>query len=412
MMPKQALASYEFTTHMLLNDAIIQKVNCTVQPHGYKLPVNRRPACLATDNQQICVHGIGERRESRKTPRKWQPLCFALCLAIFVGSCSSVNGKVIAKATSENADAAGDSSNADGHNANVGPGTNAVGQKQDSANNVSILPGQPDFRVWPPAGAPKAVLLCLHEIGMHSGQFKDLGQRMADQGYMVYAMDERGFGQWDKVKTSDARMNLGKTLEDIHQAVIVLHQKHPGLPVFLLGEAMGGALALKAAANFPDLIKGTISSAPAGEHYGTTHNYMKVCEHLLTGPSKKFSYGKELIAQGTPRADLRTSMENDPGVRLNLSPTELMDCQFFMYQTKAFAKQIKSVPVMIVQGQQDHESKPTGAQRVYDNLATKDKQMLAVQEGDHYVFEDTHVNDKALQATVGWLDQHLATAAR
>jgi alpha-beta hydrolase superfamily lysophospholipase len=246
---------------------------------------------------------------------------------------------------------------------------------------------------------------------MYSGVFADLGQRLSQRGYVVYAMDERGFGAWEKMQGPEARMNLDRILDDIKDSVVALHQKETGLPIFLLGEAMGGALVLKAAARYPDLIQGTISSAPGGDHFHSTHNYMTVCHRLFTGPNTRFSMGKELLASATPRPEVQLYMQNEAKVRLNLTPKELMACQFFMYKTRGFAHDIKTVPVMIVQGQKDGETKPESANRVFDSLSTSDKKMLPVETGDHYVYEDSHVNDQAMQATLSWLDDHLGKPA-
>ena len=171
---------------------------------------------------------------------------------------------------------------------------------------------------------------------------------------------------------------------------------------------MGGTLALKAASTFPDLIQGTISSAPGGEHFHTTGNYMRVCRHLLTQPNKRFGMGKSLLVSATPKTDLQNYMQSDSQIRLNLTPKELMTCQFFMYKSKDFAKKITSSPVLIVQGQKDGETKPEASKKVYDSLSTSDKKMLPVTDGDHYVYEDQHVDDKAMQDTISWLDDHLS----
>ena len=198
------------------------------------------------------------------------------------------------------------------------------------AEKVDLLPNQPPLLVWSPAASSsasystKGVVLCMHELGMHSGVFADLGKRLSDKGYIVYAMDERGFGGWEKVKGPDAGMNIERILGDIKLAAQALHKKHEGLPLFLLGEAMGGTLVLKAAASNPDLIQGTISSTPGGEHFNTGRNYMTVCKHLVTAPSKRFPMGKELIASGTAKEDSQNYFQNEAKVRINLTPKELM----------------------------------------------------------------------------------------
>jgi alpha-beta hydrolase superfamily lysophospholipase len=289
-------------------------------------------------------------------------------------------------------------------------------QRSVAASQVSLVPGAPPALFWKPSGDAKSAVLCLHELGLHKGVFNDLGQRLAADQIAVYAIDLRGFGGWTgkefKHKAHvDPSMNLDKTLADTKTAVEEIHKLHPNIPVFILGEAMGGALALQAATKFPDLIEGAISSAPAGDHFNTFSNYSRVSARLLTrGPNGKFTkLGEDLLERATPKPELREAMRKDAEVRLDITPKEMMACQFFMYTTKKMARNIKETPVMIVQGQKDGETKPASAKVVYNNLATKDKKFLPVAQGDHYVFEDTKVDDDVVKTTVAWLDEHTKT---
>ncbi|MBX9687170.1 MAG: lysophospholipase [Candidatus Obscuribacterales bacterium] len=282
-------------------------------------------------------------------------------------------------------------------------------KKRDiSAASVGLVPGNPPALYWKPEKDPRAVVLCLHELGMYNGVFDNLGSRMAKEGLAVYAIDLRGFGGWSEIKSKESRMDLDNTLADLKASVEVLHKLHPALPVFVLGEAMGGALALKAAAEYPDLIQGTISAAPGGEHYKTTQNYLTIAGKLVsTGPNHNCSYGEDLVAMATKKTELQEALAQDPKVRMDLAPREMMDCQFFMYKTRNMAKQIKNTPVLVVHGANDGESKEIGSKRVFDKLGTKDKQYLKVEDGDHYTFEDIKVSDSAFNATLAWIDKHL-----
>ncbi len=272
---------------------------------------------------------------------------------------------------------------------------------------VDLVDGMPPFLFWSSnSDSPKGFVLCLHELGMHSGVFEDMAKQLTASGYSVYSMDLRGFGGWTE-KGSEGKMDLKKNLEDIKHAAEAIRKKHSGAKVFLLGEAMGGALALEAAAKFSDIISGAISSAPGGEHFGTLGNYLSVGSRFTAG-NKRFNKGEELIKVATPKKELQDALMRDANVRLDLAPNELMACQFYMYKTRQFAKQIKTLPVMIVQGQKDGESRPQGAKKIFDNLSTEDKEFLALENGDHYVFEDIAVEPKAVQATVAWLDKHSA----
>lgn len=282
--------------------------------------------------------------------------------------------------------------------------------RETAGTKVDLVSGMPPFLFWPSTSdSPKGFVLCLHELGMHSGVFEDLAKKLCASGYSVYSMDLRGFGGWS-TKGSEGKMDLRNTLADIKSAAEAIHKKHADSKVFLLGEAMGGALALEAAAKYPDIISGAISSAPGGEHFGTLGNYLTVGTRFTAG-NKRFNKGEDLVKVATPKKELQDALMRDANVRLDLAPNELMACQFYMYKTRQFAKQIKTLPIMIVQGQKDGESRPQGAKKVFDNLSTEDKEFLALENGDHYVFEDIDVDKKAMNATVAWLDKHSTATA-
>ena len=274
---------------------------------------------------------------------------------------------------------------------------------------VTLIEDMPPFLFWKAeAESSKGTVVCMHELGMHKGSFDNLGKRLSKEGYDVYSMDLRGFGGWTE-KGKEGRMNLKNTLADIKRTVEKLKKDDSKKQIFLLGEAMGGALALEAASKYPDLIAGTIAATPGGEHFNTVSNYMSVGSRMVVGPNKRYSKGEELIKLATPRKELQEAIKSDSGVRLDLSPRELIACQFYMYKTKRFAKRIKTMPVLIVQGERDGESKPEGSRKVFDSLSTEKKQYLSVKEGDHYVYEDTKVNDEAMKTTVAWLDKQSST---
>lgn len=115
--------------------------------------------------------------------------------------------------------------------------------------------------VWPAAGEPRAVVLALHGFNDYRRAFDETGAYLAGRGYTVYAYDQRGFGE-----TAGAGAWFGeqRLAADVRLAVALIRQRHPGLPVYLLGESMGGAVALLALADPPSpLVDGLVLLAPA-----------------------------------------------------------------------------------------------------------------------------------------------------
>ena len=98
---------------------------------------------------------------------------------------------------------------------------------------------------WPAAGAPKAVLLALHGYGDYGAStFGRAARAWAAAGIATYAPDQRGFGR------SPGRMRwpgAGVLVQDAAAAFAAIAARHPGLPVFVAGHSMGGAVALATA---------------------------------------------------------------------------------------------------------------------------------------------------------------------
>jgi len=61
---------------------------------------------------------------------------------------------------------------------------------------------------------------------------------------VTYAYDQRGFG---KSPTRGRWPGTDTLVEDARAVAALLHERYPDLPIYVVGESMGGALALVAA---------------------------------------------------------------------------------------------------------------------------------------------------------------------
>jgi len=127
-----------------------------------------------------------------------------------------------------------------------------------TAADGAVLP----VRRWLPAnGAPKAVIVALHGFNDYSNFFDAPGTWFAARGVAAYAYDQRGFGDSPRRGLWAGGETMTRDLADFTDAV---RGTHPGVPVYILGESMGGAVAMTAATGpRPPAADGMILSAPA-----------------------------------------------------------------------------------------------------------------------------------------------------
>lgn len=102
-------------------------------------------------------------------------------------------------------------------------------------------------RVWTPSeGQTWGALVCLHGMNDHGMAWHLAGPWWAARGVAVYACDQRGFGAAPGrgVWAGEARM-----AEDVGQMTALVRARHPGVTLGVVGESMGGAVAVSAFAS-------------------------------------------------------------------------------------------------------------------------------------------------------------------
>ncbi len=117
------------------------------------------------------------------------------------------------------------------------------------------------LQTWLPEGEPDAVILALHGFNDYANAFDAAANDWAGRGIATLAYDQRGFGRDDLPGLWPGEATL---VDDAETALALVHARYPGTPVFLLGESMGGAVAVLTAAQSPaPAIDGLILVAPA-----------------------------------------------------------------------------------------------------------------------------------------------------
>ena len=97
---------------------------------------------------------------------------------------------------------------------------------------------------WLPAGRPRAVVLYVHGFNDYSHGVAEPAKAMEADGIATFAYDQRGFGRApDRGRWAGAK----RMAQDMAEATHLLRKRYPGVPLFVFGESMGGAVAIVAA---------------------------------------------------------------------------------------------------------------------------------------------------------------------
>ena len=122
--------------------------------------------------------------------------------------------------------------------------------------------------LWTPGGKPRAVVQIVHGVAEYAGRYDHFARYLTEHGFVVCGEDHLGHGKTvDDGKYGYFGKKDGWTLvtADIRQLRVIMGEKYPGIPYFLLGHSMGSFLARTYLCQFPGTVDGCILSGTGQE---------------------------------------------------------------------------------------------------------------------------------------------------
>ncbi|MBA3993983.1 MAG: hypothetical protein C0469_10685 [Cyanobacteria bacterium DS2.3.42] len=283
--------------------------------------------------------------------------------------------------------------------------------------NTASMPGAPliavPFRSWiPRREKPRVVLLCIHALGFSSNSYDNFGRRMAAAGIPTFAMDVRGFGKW-MTKKGEGEMDFEACLTDVEQAVKTLHAAYPKVPVFLVGESMGGAIAIQAASRYPDQVNGLVSAVPSATSRGggMLKSGMVVAYHTAT-PMAKVDMTPVVVDGSTSNEALRQKIEDDPNNRMELSRKEIVQFERFMKATHDAAPLVERTPALVLVAYKDKLVTPGGSVDLFSEMTTAQKLLIGDGNSGHLMLEEGQMTPEIERILKNWLFEKSGSAAQ
>ncbi|KAH7839502.1 hypothetical protein Vadar_005093 [Vaccinium darrowii] len=240
--------------------------------------------------------------------------------------------------------------------------------------------------------------------------FEGIAKHIAASGYGVYAVDHPGFGLSEGLHGYIPSFDhlVDNVIEQC--AKIKGRPEVRGLPCFLLGQSMGGAVALKANLKAPWDWDGVVLVAPM----------CKISEDVT--PPEPAVKALTLLSRVMPKAklvppkDLAELAFRDSKKRKMASynvicysdPVRLKTAVELLKTTKSIESQVQKVssPLLILHGAADRVTDPLVSRFLYENASSKDKTLKLYEGGYHSILEG-EPDDRiftVLNDIISWLD--------
>jgi acylglycerol lipase len=260
------------------------------------------------------------------------------------------------------------------------------------------------FRSLRPQEKPRAVLVIVPGFNAHSGYYAWAAEQFVAAGLAVYVLDLRGRGNSDGERFYVD--NFEDYVSDVEAVVQVASSRESGLPLFLLGHSAGGVVSCLYALDHQGKLAGLISESFAHElpapdfvlavFKGLGH--LAPHAHILHLPNERFSRDPKVVK----------AMNEDPLIAHETQPTRTMAALVRADERLKKEFSLITLPVLILHGTLDENTKPSGSQHFYDNVGSVDKTLKLYEGNFHDLLND--IDKHAIMRDIqDWIDARLYT---
>jgi len=244
------------------------------------------------------------------------------------------------------------------------------------------------FRSWRPESKARGTVVIVPGFNAHSGYYGWVAEQLVADGLAVYAVDLRGRGN------SDGERFYVETFEDyvrdIEAVTALVKTREPGQPLFMLGHSAGGVAACLYTLEHQADLAGLICESFAHElpapdfalavFKGMSH--IAPHAHVLHLPNERFSRDPSAVE----------AMNNDPLIAHETQPTQTMAAMVRADERLKKEFPLITLPVLILHGTLDKNTKPSGSQHFYDMAGSADKTLKLYEGGFHDLLNDVDKN--------------------
>lgn len=264
-----------------------------------------------------------------------------------------------------------------------------------------LAPGELPRSTWPVPAEPRAVLLAVHGFNDHHTAFVEFAAAAAARKVMVAAYDQRGFGanpdrgHWPntEVLVADLRAELER-----------LRRWRPDMPLFVLGESMGAAVAVLAlTGDGAPAVQGVVLSAPAVWGGPALNPFYKSVLWLLRQITPALTLtGRGLGKRPTDNQEVLRQLAADPLFIKETRVDAIAGLVDLMSAARAQGPDLR-LPTLVLIGEKD-EIVPLEAQLSFAaSLPPDTSRVIVYPDGWHLLLRDLQ-RERVWSDVLSWID--------
>ena len=247
---------------------------------------------------------------------------------------------------------------------------------------------------WP-HDAPRYVALISHGYAEHVGRYEHVAQALLADGAVVYGPDHLGHGRSDG---EPALIVDGEHLTDDLQLVAELaRERHPGLPVVLIGHSMGGLIAARYAQLHPGELDALVLSGPV---IGANPEIQALLE---MDPMPEVPIDPAVLSRDPSVGEAYLA---DPKVYNGPFKPETLRALFEGVDRLAQGPGFGALPVLYIHGEADQLVPPAFTRPAFENLRGERSEEKVYPEARHEIFNETN-RDEVIGDVVAFINRSL-----
>jgi alpha-beta hydrolase superfamily lysophospholipase len=264
------------------------------------------------------------------------------------------------------------------------------------------------YRHYPPAGTPRAHLVCVHGIQSHGGWYEHSNTHFCQAGYEVSFLDRRGSGlnEPHRGDTPHFQRLVDDLAEFLRGSTIAAGRQPRQTPVFLLAISWGGKLAVALQRTHPGLVDGLLLLCPGlfPRVRPSLWTRLSILGARLFAPSRRFPIPLSDPALFTATPRWREFIRDDPlALRQATARFLIESVRLDRYVRKATLA--VTVPTLLLLAGQDRIIRNDQTRIFVESFAHADKRILTYPDAQHTLEFEPHP-ERFLGDVERWLEAH------